>query len=305
MQPKDLILSGKRTDILNVSSTVSRVKRSTSAKLFQPKKLLHNFAILHDVVDMPCAVPVKTDHYGIILAHSGSCLKTSGRFEFEVLPKSLHFVSSETIHAYGKISADMRLSMLLFSADFIAGSYLKEDILSNLVETSPVIAPYFQLNEAQYAKFKGLFDLIAEEYHSDKPFNLQVVKLLIIQTLYEMNRTCEQCLYHSSRHLSRQYQLVSAFRKMVDEDFLEKRTVQEYAEKLNVSTQHLSRVIRLETGLSVLLIIHNRLLLEAQYLLASSNCSIKQVALHLGFDTSSHFGRFFKNMSGINPSDYK
>lgn len=264
-----------------------------------------NFYLVDHVVDLACQVPVKTDHYAMIFSKSGTCLKTSGRFEFTIEPKTLHFITPGMIHAYSKTTPDLDLTMVLFKRSFIAGSFIKEDVFDQLVELSPLIAPYFPLSDERSATFEQLLTSIRSEFGESKPFGAQFLKLLTIQMLYEMNRTCEECLIHSPRRLSRQYQLVSAYRKLIDERFLEIRTVKEFADLLSVTTKQLGRVVLDETGHSALQLIHNRVFLEAKYMLSGTPMSIKQIAYHLGFDTGSHFGRFFKLCSGMNPSEYK
>jgi AraC-like DNA-binding protein len=46
-------------------------------------------------------------------------------------------------------------------------------------------------------------------------------------------------------------------------------------------------------------------LLEAQYLLRYSGYSIKEIAAELGFDTTSHFARFFRQSTGTTPISYR
>ena len=99
--------------------------------------------------------------------------------------------------------------------------------------------------------------------------------------------------------------MVYHYKKMVDGYFMDLRTVQEYANRLNVTAKYLGELVKNETGQNALDIIHIRMYLEAQYLLSSSCYSIKEISEKLGFDTSSHFGRFFKHCSGFNPSDYR
>ena len=305
LSKETVIREDKNNIILGINDIVKKVtlgERDATKKRVFPNQ---SFALLSHVIDLSCAAPVKTDHYAIIIAHSGTSLKTSGRSEFQIEPKTLHFVTPGMIHAYTGLSSDLDWSMVLFKNSFIAESYIREDIFAQLVELSPDIIPYFTLSEERYDVFIKLLHAMALEYDQGKPFSFQFLKLLTVQMLYEMNRTCEECLNHSSRHLSRQYQLVSAYRKLVDEDFLTVRTVKEFSDKLNISSKQLSKAVRDETGHSPLQIIHNRIYLEAQFLLTSSGFSIKQIAYHLGFDTSSHFGRFFKHCSGLNPTEFK
>jgi len=249
--------------------------------------------------------PVKVDHYAIILCLQGTCQRMVGPFDFEVVPGTMHFISPRYINSYKNASDDMVLHMVLFKKEFITNSFITESILDQLVEVSPEIAPFFELSEDNFNSIQELFLKIDREYKLGNAFYLQVIKLLLVELLYEMNRVCERCLLHSNRHLSRQYQMVYHYKKMVDECFMDLRTVQEYADRLNVTAKYLGEVVKNETGLSALHIIHNRIYLEAQYLLSSSCYSIKEITEKLGFDTSSHFSRFFKHCSGFNPSDYK
>jgi len=301
---KENVIREEKTNIvLGINDIVAKVTLREPLK----KRVFPNqgFALLTNVTDLSCGSPVKTDHYAIIIAHRGTSLKTSGRSEYHVEPKTMHFVTPGMIHAYTEVSNDLEWTMVLFKRSFIAESYIREDIFAQLVELSPDIIPYFTLTEERYDVFTKMLQAMTAEYDLEKPLSFQFLKLLTVQMLYEMNRTCEECLNNSSRQLSRQYQLVSAFRKLVDEEFLAIRTVKEFSDKLNISPKLLYKAVREETGHSALQIIHNRIYLEAQFLITSSGYSIKQIAYHLGFDTSSHFGRFFKQCSGLNPSKFK
>ena len=113
------------------------------------------------------------------------------------------------------------------------------------------------------------------------------------------------CLLSSDRHLSRQYQLVLAFKKLVDEQFFALRTVQQYADKLTISAKYLAKVVRQQTSRSALQIIHARMEPQAKYLLSSTTLNVKHIACQPGFDTTSQFSRFFKKYTAVNPTQWK
>ncbi|MFY7877156.1 MAG: helix-turn-helix domain-containing protein, partial [Pirellula sp.] len=75
--------------------------------------------------------------------------------------------------------------------------------------------------------------------------------------------------------------------------FLEHRTVQEYADRLAISPGHLNDSVRNACGKSAKDMIQEQLVLEAKRMLYHSNYSIKEIAVHLGFDDPSYFNRFF------------
>lgn len=264
-----------------------------------------NFAILSNDPKLRYTTPIKTDFYNVVLCLRGSCKKTLGHFIFEVYPNSIHLDSPGLISSIEDASEDLLLYQVLFKKDFLTNSFLKENIMENLLEVNPDYAPIYGIAENHFAAIKGIYERINHEINHPRTFHQQIIKLLIVELLYEMNRACESCLVNSTRHLNKQYQLVFKFKKLIDQHYLTLRTVQEYADLLFVTAKYLTQVVKSETTLNALSLIHNRLFQEAQYLLLSSGLSVKEISDQLGFDNASHFSRFFKRFSGTNPSEFK
>jgi AraC family transcriptional activator of pobA len=264
-----------------------------------------NFVVLSNERSLQHGLPIKTDYYSVILCLSGTCKKTIGHFVFEVYPNSIHLVSPAFITSFEDASADLVLYQVLFKKDFLTNNFLKENIVDNLLEVNPDYPPIYGLPKKNIASLKALYEKISDESREQGAFHLQVLRLLVVNLLYEMNRACESCLLNSTRHLSKQYQLVYKFKKLVEDQFLTLKTVQQYADELFISAKYLTEIVKNETGQNALHVIHNRMYLEAQYLLSSSGLSVKEIAERLNFDNSSHFSRFFKRFAGSNPSEFK
>ena len=264
-----------------------------------------DFAIFSNLPGSAHGLAVKTDYYAVILCLSGSCKKTIGHFVFEVYPNSVHLVSPAFITSFEDASDDLLLYQVLFKKEFLTNNFLKDNIVDNLLEVNPDYPPIYGLSKKACLSLKELYEKISNESREKGAFHLQILRLLVTDLLYEMNRACESCLLNSTRHLSKQYQLVYKFKKLVEEQFLTLRTVQEYADVLFISAKYLTEIVKNETGQNALHVIHNRLYLEAQYLLSSSGLSVKEIAERLNFDNSSHFSRFFKRFAGSNPTDFK
>ncbi|MEZ2334176.1 helix-turn-helix domain-containing protein [Mucilaginibacter sp. RCC_168] len=302
-------MSNKVT-VFDIPSTLKR--HITSANIAKPDFGIVNenwgqddFAVLSNEKGVRYGLPVKTDYYSVILCLSGNYKKTVGHFVFEVYPNSIHLVSPAYITSFEDASDDLRLYQVLFKKDFLTHNFLKENILDNLLEVNPDYPPIYGLSKKGVASLKALYEKISDECREQGAFHLQILRLLLTDLLYEMNRACESCLLNSTRHLSKQYQLVYKFKKLVEERFLDMKTVQEYADGLFISAKYLTEIVKNETGQNALHVIHNRQFLEAQYLLSSSGLSIKEIAERLNFDNSSHFSRFFKRFAGYNPSEFK
>lgn len=263
-----------------------------------------DFAILSNEGGLKHGPPIKTDHFALILCVQGRCSKTVGPYTFEVVPRSIHIVSPKDFHSFENASDDLLLYMALFRKEFIAGTFIKEHILETLLDQPGDHAPIYHLDEQEYTAIKTLFEKIDREYRQANPYYLQMVRLMLVELLYEVHRSHEKAELQPARSTGRKSQLVAQFKKLVEEHFLTMHAVNQYAELLHVSAKHLSEQVKQETGENALMIIHKRLFLEAQYLLGTSQYSVKEVADKLNFDTSSHFSRFFKHFAGVNPSDF-
>ena len=83
------------------------------------------------------------------------------------------------------------------------------------------------------------------------------------------------------------------------------RNVKAYADRLCISPNHLSFVVRQQSGRSVMDWINANCILRAQVLLQYSDTNIGDVAFRLGFDSHTFFSRFFRKETGVSPKEYR
>lgn len=82
-------------------------------------------------------------------------------------------------------------------------------------------------------------------------------------------------------------------------------TVQYCADKLCLSPNYLSDLLRKETGLSALKHIQMKMVDMAKERLFSSNETVSEISYALGFPYPHHFSRWFKKMTGMTPNQYR
>lgn len=85
-------------------------------------------------------------------------------------------------------------------------------------------------------------------------------------------------------------QLRKAFRRAVERHYIERKQVQDYADLLGVTANHLVKTVRETTGATPGQIIQDRLLLEAKRLLAHSHASISDISQQLAFQGHRNLG---------------
>ena len=92
---------------------------------------------------------------------------------------------------------------------------------------------------------------------------------------------------------------------LVDRYHRQKRFLDFYAERLGVSSKHLSRTVKRYTGIASVDWIEHYTISDAKILLRTTNLSIKEIAERLNFSSQSFFGKYFKKYEGISPKDFR
>lgn len=95
------------------------------------------------------------------------------------------------------------------------------------------------------------------------------------------------------------------FLKILNENFICHHDITFYADALAVSPIYLSRIIKRFSGQTVKNHIDRMLIMEASYLLYSTDTPISDIAEKLNFATSASFCKFFVRHKGVSPREYR
>ena len=82
-------------------------------------------------------------------------------------------------------------------------------------------------------------------------------------------------------------------------------SVKHLADKVCLSANYLSDLLKKETGMNAQEHIHFYLIEEAKNLLQGSSISVSELAYSLGFEYPQYFSRLFKSKTGMTPMEYR
>ena len=98
---------------------------------------------------------------------------------------------------------------------------------------------------------------------------------------------------------------MKAFADLLAEHVRKETSIEFYAEKLCISKQYLSLIVKEKTQVSVGKIISIMRVEEASRLLRDPELTLQQIAEELSFSDQSSFGKFFRKHSGMTPLKYR
>lgn len=131
-----------------------------------------------------------------------------------------------------------------------------------------------------------------------------------IEQCFELRRLCARSFAQMVKEyrLTKQQELnplVRDIKLIISRELFNRFSVQDLAERLNHSYEHLERIFKEHTGLSLATYIRQEKLKQAQELMRDTPDSIADIAHMLGFESASHFSRVFKSYCGLTPRQYR
>ncbi|MCD9017689.1 helix-turn-helix domain-containing protein [Parachryseolinea silvisoli] len=203
-----------------------------------------------------------------------------------------------------KISEGAKGYVLSFDARFVSSSDDAYDLLFNArVFLYHGKSLSTRVSTSTAAVIDATFKIIEHELAFGDEFHTHALKgLLNILAVSLLRETGTQHTLYAATPNTR---LVEHFLSLIDEHYLSKRFVSQYADVLRISPNRLNILVKKVTGFSASHHIHQRIIQEAKRQGRSPLVSMKEIAVNLGFEDMSHFSKFFKKIVGENFSHYR
>ncbi|GAB2545352.1 helix-turn-helix domain-containing protein [Spirosoma aerophilum] len=248
------------------------------------------------VIKLPLP-PSRTSNHALILVTGGQVDIGVGHQAYAVKEQELVVVPALQIFTIQAIREDTTGFLCFFSPEIIRhGTHDTDFDFLKLTGN-----PFVSLSVQQTHFVRTLFDRLTIEYTENGAVRMDLIKPYLIALLSEINRA----YVFTSPKTDAGDRLVQGFIDLVSTQVRIQRQVSYYASQLNVSSNHLNKVIKSRTGKSPSVWIDERIVLEAKVLLFQSSLTITQIADELGFDDSSGFGKLFRKYVQASPSDFR
>ena len=180
--------------------------------------------------------------------------------------------------------------------------------------TSPAVAgiykgiAFVQAGGSRITRFdhsrSGFVEMLLERIMAETlsvPQSDDVIRANMNSFLVEMATESEK----TTAHIALPNVLSNKFMKMVFENRQSNLSAAEYAEKLDVSPNHLSKTIKQNTGHPVTYWINESAMMAAKMLLKNTDLTMSEIAEQLGMMDPSYFARRFRQHERMTPTEYR
>lgn len=164
--------------------------------------------------------------------------------------------------------------------------------------------PTVRLKPEQAQMFESrMHEMIAyqrsDNVYKDKLLRmLYAVFLVDLQNVFELSITQHQVP-------PRVEEIFIAFNRLLPQHFIDHRDIAFYADRLCITNDYLSRIVKRVSGRTVVDYINHLLTMEACYQLRTSSMSIAEISDLLHFSEPAAFARFFTRMKGMSPRAFR
>lgn len=222
---------------------------------------------------------------------------------FPVKPGCIFMMNPGQIHCW-KLSDDIDGWVFFHTKEFF-----NEIFIHRKIEDFPFFYlqkkyPVVYLQEEDIQKFENLFKEINSEYYANLPYKNERIASLVDLIYISISRHYQ---FHSEEYIERNahYLLVKKLQKLIDENYKTIKSPSDYAEMMNMSTRHLSRISQEVLNKSTSDLIVERIILEIKRMLILKIFTVSEIADELGYDDYSYFARLFKSKTGLTPKQFQ
>lgn len=160
-------------------------------------------------------------------------------------------------------------------------------------------------NEEMHVLVEYYNMLFRKAAHADNFYKKEICQGIILSLFYEFYNLYRHKTPHVDVTENRKEEVFEQFLRVLAETFRKERSVNYYANKLFLTSKHLSRVVKEISGKTAGEWIDDFVILEAKALLRSSEKSIQEISEALHFANQSFFGKYFKHHTGMSPKEYR
>ncbi|WP_418512865.1 helix-turn-helix domain-containing protein [Corallibacter sp.] len=248
--------------------------------------------------------PHSHNFYLCVLFTKGTGIHEIDFNSYTITPGKIFFLKPGQTH-FWKFKTQPEGYIFFHSQEFYELAFLEHTLQAFPFYYSYQNPPVLDSTEEKAEDLQRLFKNLHSEYLQNNVLReLKIVNLINhiyidLTRMYILDTDFEEVKFNSYSRI------IESLETLVNIHFQEEKFPKFYAEKLNISTKHLNRVVKKTINKTTSQLIAERTILEAKRLMVHSQDSLTTISHTLNFSDYAYFSKFFKSKTGLTPLNFR
>lgn len=221
---------------------------------------------------------------------------------YHVKKGNLVLINEYDIHCTKSIGdAHHKRIVLNFNRSFLEDFAEKTDV--NLYGCFENNINVIELNDSEQIYIESLLNTMIDEYSTRMPNYMLYLQTAVIQLLLFANRHSN--ISAAPTDIFTNHKVISKAIGYINQNYSDNITLESISERYFLSTYYFSRKFKEVTNISFVDYLNNVRIKEAKELLVKTDFNVTQICEMVGYNNATHFGRVFKKITSISPSEYQ
>ncbi|MGA9649167.1 helix-turn-helix domain-containing protein [Pedobacter sp.] len=248
--------------------------------------------------------PFRTATFSVVLLKKGEIRVNTGLVTHNLKAPAVISVGPTIIRSFSRTEEKPEMELIFFTESFLLEGLTDVFLLSKFQFFEDNELHSLSLSSDELSSLAVIFGQISTCLKSALPLERAIIRHLIFILVYGIDQL-HYIRAKTSITRTSNSPLLQRFRSLVTKEFLRHRSVNYYADELHVTPKYLSEVCKRDSGMTAGEWIDKAVLLEAKVLLQNRSMNIAQISDYLNFSDQSLFGKYFKNLHGCSPLEYR
>ena len=243
----------------------------------------------------------RTLHQVLLVSHGRGIARAEGTVS-HFQPPAAMLAPAGAVHGFEFEPGTLGF-VVSFADELLAGLARREPTVSHLFSAPRLLE--LPGRSPDTALLLRVVRSLAREHAAARSSGALAVEGWLGVLLAQLLRASQTLLRPVDAALSRDRELVTRFRGLIESGFRSGQSIPDYARALRVSEARLRNACLAAAGQPPIHLVHARLLLESKRQLIYTALPVNEIALGLGFDDPAYFTRFFTRRAGLSPRGYR
>ncbi len=246
--------------------------------------------------------PRRITVYSFFFLTKGISSRSSGLDTYDFGENTFYFTPAHQITTHRFVRKDVEGFYCHFNIEIFVQKNPSKELFAEFPFLEFNAYPLVIINETVRKYAEDLLERLLAEYKNDKECRIDILRIYLLALFTELKPFVKTS---KPQKLNAAAQITEQFKRALTIHVSDKSKITDYADLLNISSNHLNKCVKTTTGKSAIDLLNEMLLLEAKVLLKQTDLTVTEIAYKLGKNEIGNFARFFKSQTGMRPSEYR